>query len=162
MRILVVSDTHGRLGAVYHVLEQLGEIDLILHAGDHYRDCDELAYTLEIPARAVMGNCDFPGDGPQEELLEVAGHKIYMTHGHRHGVKRDAHAVWERARQLGARVAVYGHTHIADCRLVEDILVINPGSPAHPRGKDRPSVGLIEIRGDEIQAEIIYIDYFYP
>ncbi|MEW6696635.1 MAG: metallophosphoesterase family protein [Bacillota bacterium] len=162
MRILVVSDTHGRLDAVYHVLEQLGEIDLILHAGDHYRDCDDLAYTLEIPARGVMGNCDFPGDGPLEELLEVAGHKIYMTHGHRHGVKRDANIVLERAKQLGAKVAIYGHTHIADYQVVDDIILLNPGSPEYPRGKDRASVGVIEICNEEIRAEIIYIDYFYP
>ncbi|MEW6064117.1 phosphodiesterase [Desulforamulus profundi] len=162
MRILVVSDTHGRLGAIYHVLEQLGEVDLILHAGDHYRDCDDLAYTLEIPARGVMGNCDFPGDGPLEELLEVAGHKIYMTHGHRHGVKGDANTVLARAKELGAKVAIYGHTHVADFRIVDDIILLNPGSPEHPRGKDRPSVGLIEIHGEDIEVEIIYIDYFYP
>ncbi|AQS60046.1 metallophosphoesterase family protein [Desulforamulus ferrireducens] len=162
MRILVVSDTHGRLAPVYHVLQELGEIDLILHAGDHYLDADELAYTLEIPARGVMGNCDFPGDGPLEDLLEVAGHKIYLTHGHRLGVKGDIEMVLARAKKMGAKVAIYGHTHIADHRIIDDILVLNPGSPVSPRGRDRASVGLLRIDGEAIQAEIIYLDYFYP
>ena len=162
MRILVVSDTHGRLNAVYHVLEQLGEVDLILHAGDHYRDGDELAYTLEIPTRGVMGNCDYPGDGPLEDILIVEGQKIFITHGHRLGVKYDTEGILDRAKQYGAKIAIYGHTHVADFRVVDDIVIMNPGSPEAPRGKGRPSVGLIEIHGDEIEAEIFYIDYFYP
>lgn len=162
LRILVVSDTHGRLDPVHYVVEQLGEVDLILHAGDHYRDCDDLAYIHEIPARGVAGNCDFPGDGPQEELLEVKGHKIFLAHGHRHEVKRDTDAIVKRAKELGARVAIYGHTHIADCRVVDDVIVLNPGSPVQPRGKDRPSVGLIEINKEDIEAELYYIDYFFP
>lgn len=162
MRILVVSDTHGRLNAVYLALEQVGEVDLILHAGDHYRDGDELAYTLEIPTRGVMGNCDFPGDGPLEDILEVEGHKIFICHGHRHGVKYDTEAILARAKQLGARIAIYGHTHVADHRVVEDVLIMNPGSPESPRGRGRPSVGLIDIEGEDIQAEIFYIDHFYP
>lgn len=162
MRILVVSDTHGRLDAINHVLKLIGEVDLILHAGDYYRDCDRLAYTLEVPARGVMGNCDFPGDGPIEDLLEVKGHKIFITHGHRYGVKSGTKAILDKAKKLGARVAIYGHTHIADFQVLDDIIILNPGSPEMPRGKDRPSVGLIEINGDDIQAEIIYLDYFYP
>lgn len=162
MRVLVVSDTHGRLGAVQHVVGQLGDVDLILHAGDHYRDCDNLAYMLEIPARGVMGNCDFPGDGPHEELLEIEGHKIFMVHGHRHGAKQGTEAILLRAKELGARVAIYGHTHIAELKCEDGIILLNPGSPVQPRGEDRASVGILDIDKDNIHAEIHYVDYFFP
>ncbi|AEG59210.1 metallophosphoesterase [Desulforamulus ruminis] len=162
MRILVVSDTHGRLGAVQHVIGQLGHVDLILHAGDHYRDGDNLAYMLEIPARGVIGNCDFPGEGPYDELLEVEGHKIFMTHGHRYGVKRDADAILQRAKILGASVAIYGHTHVAEYRCEDGIILMNPGSPAYPRGEERASVGVLEIEGEKIQGQIYLVDYFFP
>ncbi|ABO51188.1 phosphodiesterase, MJ0936 family [Desulforamulus reducens MI-1] len=162
MRILVLADTHGRLGPIYHIMKHIGKVDLILHAGDHYRDCNELAFTLEVPAKGVMGNCDYPGDAPIEDLLEVEGFKIFITHGHRHGVKYGTNSILERAKELGAQVAIYGHTHISDFRVIDNIMIINPGSPVQPRGRKRPSVGLIEIQGNKINTEIFHIDYFYP
>lgn len=163
LRVLVVSDTHGRLGPVQYVVEQLGgEVDLILHAGDHYRDADSLAYLLEIPARGVIGNCDWPGDGPLEDILVVGGNRIFLTHGHRYGVKGGTGAVLKRAKELKAKVAIYGHTHIAELQEEDGIIILNPGSPVQPRGESRASVGLLEIDGDEIKAELYYIDYFYP
>lgn len=34
MRILVISDSHGRNDDVKGVLEQVGEIDMLIHCGD--------------------------------------------------------------------------------------------------------------------------------
>ena len=38
MKILVLSDTHGKLDKVYRVCEKLNNIDLIIHCGDYIRD----------------------------------------------------------------------------------------------------------------------------
>lgn len=163
MRVLVVADTHGRLGPIQHVVEQLGgQVDLILHAGDHYRDADNLAYLLEIPARGVIGNCDWRSDGPEEDILEVLGHRIYLAHGHRHGVKAGTENLVKRAKELGAKVAIYGHTHVPDLRTEDGIIILNPGSPVQPRGESRASVGILDIEGDSIKAHIHLIDYIYP
>lgn len=162
MRILVVSDTHGHLEEVQHVVEHLGNVDLILHAGDHYRDTDDLAYYHEIPARGVMGNCDFPGDGPLEDILDVAGYRIFITHGHRYGVHRNTDRLMQRARELNAQIIIYGHTHIPDHRVEENILILNPGSLVKPRGGSKPSFGLIDINADHVEAHIFTLDYHYP
>jgi len=162
LRILVVSDTHGDLDPVQQAIEQLGPVDMVLHAGDHYRDSEEIEYLLEIPVKAVAGNCDFPGDGPAEQLLEIEGYKVFLTHGHRYGVNRSIRLLLEKAKELGADVVIYGHTHIHQCILEENILILNPGSPVKPRGGNAPSLAVLELDGAKIKAEILQLDYFFP
>ncbi|RYD06169.1 hypothetical protein N752_04585 [Desulforamulus aquiferis] len=92
----------------------------------------------------------------------MGGHRIFITHGHRYGVKSNTVAILERAKKLQARVAIYGHTHVADLREEEGVIIMNPGSPVQPRGESRASVGLLEINGEEIKAKLYLIDYIYP
>ncbi|MBP2029532.1 Icc-related predicted phosphoesterase [Methanohalophilus levihalophilus] len=63
MRILAISDTHGKFNRIPDILEKAGDIDLVLVAGDITNfGPDEKAVELldmfEVPVFAVPGNCD--------------------------------------------------------------------------------------------------------
>ena len=83
--------------------------------------------------RAVAGNMDWSDKLEDELCFSVGRHVIYLAHGHRFGVHGGTYRLTERARQMGADIAVYGHTHAPDYGTENDVLVINPGSIAKPR-----------------------------
>ena len=84
MRILVLSDSHGAVENMARCVD-LVEPDHILHLGDCLRDAEALHRLYpHIPLDAVAGNCDWALDAPTERLLELAGHRILMMHGHTH------------------------------------------------------------------------------
>lgn len=79
--------------------------------------------------------------------MPVCGVELYMTHGHKHSVKSYLGALLRDARACRAAAALYGHTHIPDCRREEDGLwVLNPGSCGYFGG----SAGVIEVSGGAI------------
>ncbi|RKO67706.1 metallophosphoesterase [Desulfofundulus salinus] len=152
MRVGVVSDTHGRVDRAIKLLNQLEPLDLLLHAGDYYRDGQLLAEALNVPVRAVAGNCDFQTGGPGEEVLELAGKKVFLTHGHLYHVHFSLQKLLYRALELQADVVVFGHTHVRYCNVHEGILFFNPGSIHDPRGEHGPGCGLLVIDGREVKA----------
>ena len=158
MRVIVFSDSHGTLVFASRALREAGQVDLILHAGDHCRDGLKLAAETGLPVRAVAGNCDRPGEGPLEELLELEGHKILLAHGHRVG----GPGLWQsrllaRAKELGAGAVVFGHTHAAQITREGGILLFNPGSITTPRDQIRPSYGILEVAPEGITPYIYRI-----
>jgi len=151
LRVIVFSDSHSVLDYALRALRETGEVDLILHAGDHYRDAFRLAAETGLPVRAVAGNCDRPGEGPVEELLELADSRILLTHGHLGGGPKQWEAwLLRRAGERGAGAVVYGHTHAAKVACEGGILIFNPGSITAPRDRGRPSYGILEISGNGI------------
>ena len=63
----------------------------------------------------------------------MGGHKVFLTHGHRYGVSYTLANLRETAEELGADVAIYGHTHMPALDEQNDIVLLNPGSVAKPR-----------------------------
>ena len=150
MKILVLSDSHCALRFMRQAIQTV-KPDAVIHLGDHYDDGQAMAEeNPHIPFHCVAGNCDRYRCPPSaRELLcyTIGGAMIYMTHGHCQHVKTDLYRLLLDARKYGAQAALYGHTHVADCRMEEDGLwVMNPGSCGHSGG----SVGLIEIENERI------------
>lgn len=145
MRVIVFSDSHGVLRFARRALEEAGRVDLMLHAGDFCRDGLRLAGEAGLPVRAVRGNCDDPGEGPLEEVVEASGCRILLAHGHMGGPERWLERLLAKAAECGAGAVVFGHTHTAEIFKEKGILFFNPGSIARPRDYDRPSYGILEI-----------------
>jgi putative phosphoesterase len=148
VRVAVVSDTHGDLRHLDGVKQQLGQVDWLLHAGDHFADVSRVAAGLGVPieqVRAVVGNCDFPASEPALEILELAGVRILLVHGHQFRVKSTVERILSRAQAEGARVAIFGHSHVALDVDAGGVLLFNPGSLSLPNGSARPSCGLLEL-----------------
>lgn len=155
LRLLVFSDTHGRLDAALKVMKE-ERADLILHGGDFFRDARGLASVADVPVHGVVGNCDPPGAGPGEEVLTLEGKKILLTHGHQFGVKASYQRIFYMARQKGVDVVVFGHTHVPLNEVIEGILLFNPGSISRPQPGNRPSYGVLEIDDDRIKGHVYY------
>lgn len=147
MRIGIVSDSHGNIRIFEDMLAVPGaaEAELWLHAGDFAPDADDLEILSGRRVVRVLGNCDLFLDGVYDEtVVEAAGHRIFLTHGHLFNVRFDTELLAAAACEAGADIAVYGHTHIA---LEErgDVTVLNPGSIARPRDERRGSFMLVDL-----------------
>lgn len=140
MRILVLSDSHSSLRSMRVAITAL-QPDAVVHLGDHYDDAVAMSEEFpHIPFHMVPGNCDRYRTPPGvHEILcyDVCGVRLYMTHGHLHGVKMTMGRLLRDARMADAAAVLYGHTHCADCHQEADGLwVMNPGA-------SNGSVGLI-------------------
>jgi len=72
---------------------------------------------------------------------------IYMTHGHNHRVKSSLYSLLADARAAGAKIVLYGHTHIPQLYQEDDgLYVMNPGACGSTGG----SVGLLELEQGSI------------
>ena len=157
MRILVVSDSHNMvLNSQVEKISGFGGFDVLIHCGDKYRDADKFAESLGInTVYRVPGNCDIaPGDMPLILTETIEGRKIIITHGHLYGVKAGMDDIKDYAKEAGADIVLYGHTHCAHNEIIDNILFFNPGSTISPKCGDE-SFGIIEISDNEVQSRII-------
>lgn len=168
MRLGIVSDSHGNIEALQKAAGKMGPVSVLIHAGDFYEDALELARLTGLPGsalKAVRGNCDISRRGQQEELFSAGGVRVYLTHGHRYEVKRSLEKLCRRAKEVRARVVVFGHSHLASLLWRDDILFVNPGSVCLPRGNSAGSCAVLEINENELlsdkrrlSAALLYLD----
>ena len=127
--IFVVSDTHGNTAALRSVKEVMAESDVIVHLGDCARDIADVKAQYPAKVISVRGNCD--GDTKGDAAMFTAeGLKILAVHGHYFGVKEGLNRLYYFAREKGADVVLYGHTHRACVTEEGGILFVNCGSMA--------------------------------
>lgn len=145
MRIGVVSDTHGKPEFLRKALEQMGHIDLLIHAGDHYRDALNISKETGIKVIAVAGNCDPGSGGPEEQVMELEGRRIMVTHGHLYGVKSGHERLVQLLREGRYDLVIFGHSHESELTVLPQGYLMNPGSLASPRRGSQRSYGTVEI-----------------
>ncbi len=146
MKILIVSDTHGRHENLEKVLEQEKPIDMLIHLGDTEGGEDYIEVIAECETEIVAGNNDFFSDLPMEKIIYVEDYKIFLTHGHYLQVYSGTGRLREEAACRGANMVMYGHTHYPMIEEDEDMIILNPGSLSYPRQEGRrPSYIVMEI-----------------
>lgn len=160
MKILVVSDTHGRDRELETAVEREEPFDKLIHCGDVEGREIFIEALADCPCCIVAGNNDFFCDLPREQEITIGGKKALVTHGHYYGVSIDLSGIVDEARSRGCEIAFFGHTHKPVVAQKNGVLVINPGSLAYPRQSGRKSSYVIlntDIRGN-IDAQIKYLD----
>ena len=75
MKVLIVSDTHGRHTGLDRVLEKEGKIDLFIHLGDIEGGESYINSVVECEKHMVRGNNDFFFFFPREEEIDIGGYK---------------------------------------------------------------------------------------
>ena len=146
MKILVVSDTHRDFGALKRVYDKNSDADLLIHLGDGEREFEDLSQIYaDKPMVYVGGNCDFGYHDTTRVVTTKCGVKLFCCHGHTLAVKMGLSLLTAEARGEECEIALYGHTHVPFCDILNGIYVMNPGSAALPRGGSKPSFGVIEI-----------------
>ncbi len=153
MRILIVSDTHGRTGNLELVKEHVGQIDMLLHLGDVEGAEHNIEEMFLCPIHMVAGNNDFFSYLPNEKEIEIGKYRIFMTHGHHYYVSMDTRLLKQEGRARGVDIVMYGHTHRPDIDYSSDVLAINPGSLSFPRQEGRKATYILMEMDDAGEAE---------
>lgn len=146
MKVLIVSDTHGRNHYLLETLERVCPIDLLIHLGDYEGGEEYISSIAPCPVEFISGNNDFFNGFPKEKIIHIGKYSVLLTHGHRYGVNNNTTVIREIARKNKVNIVMFGHTHIPMIDLNSNIWVINPGSLALPRQYGRiPTYIIMEI-----------------
>ena len=148
--VAVISDSHGNFDAMYRLLQLIPAPDALLYLGDGYNDFEDLqAVFPQIPMVGVPGNCDPDCMEKTVKTFEIAGKRIFLTHGNEHYVKVTMGPLCKAAIAENAQIALYGHSHIPVVfREPTGLLIMNPGAVKHG------CYGLLTIDGDNIDAAL--------
>lgn len=155
MKILVLSDSHGRIAPMVQAVERTAP-DEIFHLGDCFADGEQLRRQFpDIPLVQVPGNCDCRPDQPAERLITLDGKRILLCHGHTYGVKTSLTTAGFAAEEQSLDAFLFGHTHRALCDYRGKTLFLNPGSigPSYT-----PTYALLTLDGGKLDACIVPLD----
>jgi hypothetical protein len=145
MKILVVSDSHGRNTHLERVIEKV-QPKLLIHLGDLEGSEDFLSLCALCPVEMIRGNNDYYSDLEAEKLITIGRYQVLLTHGHRHGVYYGMDTLREWGKGQGADIVMFGHTHKPFLDIGSDITLLNPGSISLPRQEGRrPSYAIMEL-----------------
>lgn len=158
-RILIVSDTHGRITYLQDVWRRSGPLDLTIHLGDVEGGEQILRRLAPCPMEMIAGNNDYFTNLPGEKVIRIGKYNIFLTHGHRYRVHYGNELLLEEARKRDCQIVMYGHTHAPELRYYPGVTVLNPGSISYPRpATKQPSYILMDFdREGEAHFTINYV-----
>ncbi len=146
MKILIVSDTHGKDKYLYNTLQRVGPIELLIHLGDSHGKEEYIKSISPCPVEMVSGNNDIFTGLPKDKNILIGKYKVMLTHGHRYNVYYGTEKIKEVAAARQVDIIMFGHTHVPLIDLTGKIWAINPGSLALPRQRGRiPTFIIMEI-----------------
>lgn len=159
---MIASDLHGSAVYTRQLLEAFRDSgaarlillgDLLYHgprnplpAGYAPAEVAELLNPLADKIVAVRGNCDAEVDQmvlrfpmmADYALLEVDGHRLFLTHGHLYNTENPP-------RLMRGDVLLHGHTHVPAClHHPGGWWYLNPGSVTLPKEDSRRGYMLLE------------------
>ena len=181
-RIGLISDTHmpARCAALPSaIFDVLRGVDVVLHAGDvgELWVLDRLSAIA--PVVAVHGNdetADAQRELPYQQIVVAGGVRILLTHAHYPDRTVEMASRTDDAWQpklarrasmgacAGARIVVFGHTHISMAVEHDGVLLVNPGAIASPNPTTRQriqTVAILFIRDDGAPF-VTHVDLAYP
>ena len=156
MKILVISDTHGKIDRALEIYNKLDDIDLVVHLGDLWHDAKRLKELLPVSLLAVKGNMDGAFSREEYHILDTEFGKIFLSHGHMENVKQGLDNIMYKAESLQCKAVFFGHTHIPMFHQVEGLYLLNPGSLTLPVGGRKGSYAVVTVTDQELSATIFY------
>lgn len=160
MKILIVSDTHGRMDNYYEVLQLEHDVDMVIHCGDLEGTEDEITRSFPGPVVLVPGNNDFFSRVPREREFELGPYRIWVTHGHSYYVSTGTDVLRQEAVARGIDIALFGHIHRPLIQEEDGVLVMNPGSLVFPRQDGRkPSYIVMDLNMNTKEMPVAEVRY---
>jgi putative phosphoesterase len=160
MKLLIVSDTHGRLSCVQKLERRIQEErpDRIIHLGDYLYngprngvpdDYDPLAVSdiLNRYARitiGVRGNCDSRIDKTLLKFPMSEDSRVVYLNGFRCDLIHGDLVSSELLEVQRGDILLFGHTHVPMLKKNEGVVYFNPGSPSFPKNGNPPTYGVME------------------
>lgn len=133
MRFVVISDSHGRKGNVFDIIEMhIEDADYFLCLGD-CNDGDDFEYAQayfkeKFKLKRVCGNCDWYSTEPAVREIMSKEKRILFCHGHTFKVKFGYEMLIEEAKRRKADVVIFGHTHNPYYEYRDGLHIFNPGA----------------------------------
>ncbi|MBR6572588.1 MAG: YfcE family phosphodiesterase [Clostridia bacterium] len=157
MRILVISDSHGRTSAIEQAIEAQPNANHIFFLGDCISDIEDLTYIYPDKSfHIVTGNCDGYSFYKSIDFITLSGKKIIFTHGHTLSVKSGLERLKTFGETEDAHIILFGHTHTAIIEYENERYFVNPGSLSHGSLGFR-SYAVIDIEENGIKPIIVKI-----
>ena len=162
MKLLVVSDIHGRGEYLDRAMMLNSDLDGVFFLGDGARDIDtEKIIGMGRSFSGVPGNCDpiyTPLGYPfsEELLLRPCEYTVMLTHGHSYSVKSGYERAAAYAYKRGADILLFGHTHIPMEKYIPagselgGIITERPLRVMNPGSLREGSYGLLQIKNGDI------------
>lgn len=144
MKLLVLSDSHGRIGLIQEIIEK-ESYDKLIFLGDGLRDFE---YINDEKCIKIAGNCDLFSIEQKEVRLKIEDVQLLATHGHLYRAKLGPFGLIKEARARQVDLLLYGHTHEQKIEIIDGVKFVNPGSVAN--GK----YAIIEIIGNQTTVEL--------
>ena len=150
MKVLIVSDTHGRDENLERAVMMETPFDMLVHCGDVEGREIFIEALVECPCCIVSGNNDFFSQLEREKEIMIGKYKVLLTHGHYYNVSTGPAYLKQEAKERGFDIAMFGHTHRPyfdiDKSGEKELITLNPGSLSYPRQEGhRPSYMLMKI-----------------
>jgi putative phosphoesterase len=150
LKILVFSDSHGSYKNMKRVLLMHKNAEAVIYLGDGLTDLDEVREEMAGKAVwCVKGNNDWLAQEPLMRIETANGERIYMTHGHAHGVKYGLSDIINVGRENKGKIVCFGRTHVPFEKYEDGMYIFNPGSVTYSG-----TYGIIEITQAGIMTNI--------
>lgn len=156
MKILAISDTHGKIDKALKVRDMVADVDLLVHLGDFKSDGDEIGKATGIHTITIKGNCDGSRSDEDYKIIKTPGGNILLTHGHMQNVKFSLQNLLYFTREHDCKAAIFGHTHIPTIEDVNGTHLINPGSLTLPADNGPGSYAIINSTDAGLSASIVF------
>ena len=138
MLVLIISDSHGNLSGVAHLVgfAKTKNLGAIIHCGD-FSTAQDVVETLKagIPVYAVMGNAD---EARYQEIYDALSNSeihfapdtwIGKIGGRRIAITHQPEKVRDHINSGKYDAVFHGHLHMsAGVKTIDNTLVVNPGA----------------------------------
>ena len=131
MKILVLSDSHGRKDLALQVLEKEKDCQTVFFLGDGESEFVSLKAAFKDRSFiCVRGNNDFASSFEAVAYKHIDGVTFMACHGDRFDVRFSRRTLFYKAADVRAHIALYGHTHIplTETDPLSLVCAINPGA----------------------------------
>ena len=162
VKLLLVSDSHGREEGILRAIAQEEPSDAAFHLGDSQEPAGTIEPLFSCPCYIIAGNCDYYfNQYPREKVVEIGGHRIFLTHGNSYMASSSYDFLAETARDNACDIVFFGHTHVPACEYMDGVWILNPGSISYPRqqGRERSYMVVYLKPGDAVHAVDAWIRY---
>ncbi len=131
MKVLVVSDSHGRRELLDRIISAEPDCMEIIFLGDGIRDIEIIReFYPDRKFTCVRGNNDRDYTVSSEAYKHFNGVTLVACHGDTYGVRSTLRSLFSKAASVKAELALYGHTHIAyeTKDPLTGVVALNPGA----------------------------------
>ncbi len=168
-RVLILGDAHipsrrDSIPEVFFEYIRQSNYDLALITGDLVREPEMRSALPPLPRSFIVtGNMDYSSQYNFHEEIQLDDFNILLLHGTQLRPRGNIKQLWEIVQQVGADVAVHGHTHTASIEIYKDRLFLNPGTISGATGgwagRTDASFIELEVNKSELSVKLFHTDW---